>query len=88
MWAWGENPLRTAEEHELAQAAHAAFDPLWKTGLMSRSEAYRRLAAQLGIKPKNTHMKTMSVDLLRKIPLAVSRIRMQHNGDDNVIESF
>lgn len=37
-------------------AAHDAFDALWKSGQMSRSEAYRWLAEQLGVSREDCHM--------------------------------
>jgi len=36
--------------------AHAAFDPLWKTGAMKRIEAYGWLAAALGIQEAHCHI--------------------------------
>lgn len=44
-------PLRDARI-----AAHAAFDPLWQSGRMKRSAAYRWLAETLGIEPTETHI--------------------------------
>jgi hypothetical protein len=38
------------------QKAHAAFDPLWKSGKMSRTQAYQWLAGQLGISVANCHI--------------------------------
>lgn len=39
--------------------AHRAFDPIWQSGAMSRSDAYRWLAAQLGIPFNDCHMVKM-----------------------------
>ena len=36
--------------------AHYAFDPLWKSGEMSRNAAYRWLAGELGITRDECHM--------------------------------
>lgn len=36
--------------------AHAAFDPIWKEGLMKRGDAYAWLADQLGIERKDCHI--------------------------------
>ena len=41
--------LANAELRAAKQAAHAAFDPLWKSGDMTRSEAYRWLGGMMGI---------------------------------------
>lgn len=43
----------------LAQArvqAHAAFDPKWQSGKMTRSEAYAWLANKLNIPKEDCHM--------------------------------
>ncbi len=37
-------------------AAHAAFDPLWKSGAMRRKQAYTWLAGKLGIAVENCHI--------------------------------
>lgn len=38
------------------QAAHRAFDPLWQSGKMSRSDAYTELARRMGIPKEQAHM--------------------------------
>jgi hypothetical protein len=48
-----KNPLGTLANKELRtirMKAHAAFDPLWKTGRMKRWEAYKWLAEKMGVK--------------------------------------
>lgn len=45
-------PLGTPAGRELREArqrAHAAFDPLWKSGKMKRANAYKWLAKKLGV---------------------------------------
>lgn len=37
-------------------AAHAVFDPLWKSGQMRRPEAYEWLAGALGLAVEDTHI--------------------------------
>lgn len=37
-------------------AAHAAFDPLWQSGRMTRTKAYSELARRLGIPKHLAHM--------------------------------
>lgn len=59
LWSWGDAPLVDAETHKARQAAHNAFDPIWKKNHMSRSHAYQWLADCLGIPKKECHMKTM-----------------------------
>lgn len=41
---------------QLKIAAHAAFDKIWKTHLLSRKEAYWWLSIQLGISKDFTHI--------------------------------
>lgn len=48
--------LANAELRRAKMAAHAAFDPLWKSGRMSRSEAYAWLADRLGIEADVCHI--------------------------------
>lgn len=47
--------------------AHAAFDPLWKSGAMSRSQAYKWLAMQMGLRPDDCHMEKFTVEQCRKV---------------------
>ena len=37
-------------------AAHEVFDTIWKSGILTRTEAYKKLAAYLGITIKATHI--------------------------------
>jgi hypothetical protein len=48
--------LANAELRRAKSAAHAAFDPLWKSGRMSRREAYGWLASKLGIHADQCHI--------------------------------
>lgn len=47
--------------------AHAAFDPLWQSGQMTRSEAYRWLADELGVPKRLCHMKHFDDAICRKV---------------------
>lgn len=52
-------PLGTMADRELRNArmdAHAAFDPLWKDGRMTREGAYDWLAWSLGIERDQCHI--------------------------------
>ena len=48
--------LANAELRKAKMAAHAAFDPLWKSGAMTRQQAYKWLAEGLGINAANCHI--------------------------------
>lgn len=52
------NPLGTladAETRRLREQCHAAFDPLWRRGAMTRKEAYGRLAKAMLISIRDCH---------------------------------
>lgn len=48
--------LANAELRRFKSKCHAAFDPIWSGGDMSRSEAYRRLAKVIGIPTRECHI--------------------------------
>lgn len=60
--------LANAETRQLKQAAHAAFDPLWKSGSMSRTKAYAWLRDATGLSERECHIGWMSDDDLRRVP--------------------
>lgn len=56
------------ETRKARSAAHAAFDPLWKNGgPMSRHQAYKWLAQQLGIDPAFCHIGMMTAERARRV---------------------
>lgn len=48
--------LANARLRKAKQKAHAAFDPIWKSGKKSRKEAYQWLGEKLGINKENCHI--------------------------------
>lgn len=55
----GTRPLGRLANESLRRAkarAHAAFDPIWESGKLTRSQAYAWLADALGLAPSETHM--------------------------------
>lgn len=48
-------------------AAHNAFDPLWKSGTMSRRAAYDWLAIQLHLPVSACHMVLFDVDMCQRV---------------------
>ena len=56
-----------AEGRKARMAAHDAFDPLWRSGRMSRSEAYKWLAEQLGQPASKTHISWMTAEQARQV---------------------
>ena len=61
MVAWGYSDGRTSvpadtQTRAERQAAHAIFDRIWQTGVMSRTQAYRKLSQFLNKKKRITHI--------------------------------
>lgn len=63
--------LANAALRRARQRAHAAFDPLWKSGGMRRREAYQWLASALGIAFENCHIGMFDVDACEAVVAAV-----------------
>lgn len=59
--------LANAELRRAKMAAHAAFDPLWKEGGMSRKEAYAWLSQALNIPPDDCHMGMFDVNTCQRV---------------------
>lgn len=57
--------LANASLRKLKSAAHAAFDPIWKTGKMRRGQAYAWLTRQLEM--KSVHIGEADEELCKKI---------------------
>jgi len=73
---WGSRPPRGKRRlsaqpgSDLARArcqAHAAFDPKWKDGGMTRTEAYTWLAKELGIRQEACHMLNFNIEMCNKV---------------------
>ncbi len=71
-----EKPLGRLANKELRDAkmaAHAAFDPIWRTPSISRTPrqmrhvAYRWLADRLGINPKQCHIGWFDAEMCRRV---------------------
>lgn len=74
----GDEPLGTPagpDTRRARSAAHAAFDPLWRDGTMTRGEAYAWLASELGIDRKRCHVGMMSAVDARRVVAAVRAYR-------------
>lgn len=65
-----KKPLGRLANAQLRQAkmdAHRAFDPIWKEGNTSRSEAYTWLAGKLGIPEEECHIGMFDVHRCRQV---------------------
>ena len=79
LWAWGDNPLADRETHEARRRAHEAFDPLWKSGRMSRTKAYTQLAKAMGLSPSDCHMKQMTAEQAKRVPAIAQQLLTERN---------
>lgn len=80
-----EIPLgRLANERlrTLKMEAHKQFDPIWKSGLMSRKEAYRWLADMLGIPTDECHIGMFDIKMCQKV------IHLCKKQDNQVINEY
>lgn len=67
---WARKQLAAPPGSELAKAriaAHAAFDPLWKSGHFDRGVAYEWLASELGLPVAQTHMVLFDVATCQRV---------------------
>lgn len=83
LWSWDRAPLVDADTHQARKTAHQAFDQIWKSGAMTRSAAYRALAAEMGIPPSECHIKLMTASQCGSVILAAKVIkeRIQQNEE-------
>jgi hypothetical protein len=69
--------LANAELRAAKSAAHAAFDPLWKSHGnkgAARARAYRWLAQEMKMRPENCHIGMFDLDQCRAVvALVVAR---------------
>lgn len=66
----GYKPLGRMANPELRkakQAAHAVFDPIWRSRVKSRSGAYQWLAQQLGIRWEDCHIGEFDVEMCHRV---------------------
>lgn len=59
--------LANAELRDWKKKAHAAFDPIWKSNLMSREKAYDWLSEQLKVPRHYTHIGFFGVETCKKL---------------------
>lgn len=59
--------VANAATRKLKVAAHAAFDPMWKSGRITRKQAYAWLREQTGLSERDCHMGWMSDEDLKRV---------------------
>ena len=69
------------ETRKARSAAHAAFDPLWRSKKMSRASAYAWLSEATGIPRERCHMGMMTADEARKVVAAVETLSARQTTD-------
>lgn len=69
--------LANAELRRWRNAAHTAFDPLWRSRRMRRREAYGWLAKRLGVSVDNCHIGEFDVDGCKAV---IAAMKEQSNG--------
>ncbi len=57
--SWGGKPLETPETLTARKRAHQAFDPFWQNKIMSRNQAYRKLAYAMALTRRECHIGLM-----------------------------
>ena len=67
LWSWKGAPLVDRETHITRMTAHKHFDVLWKSGILTRSEAYEWLSRSLNIPKEECHMKIMQYNMAKKV---------------------
>lgn len=72
--SWDRHPLVSEETHANRKAAHAAFDRLWKGGLVKRGRAYKLLADAMSLSTKDCHIKFMDAETAGRVPLIAMTI--------------
>jgi len=58
--------------------AHAAFDPLWQSGAMSRNAAYRWLSSELGMSRDACHMSQFDAAMCKRVVEACRKRKEIH----------
>lgn len=59
--------LANKELRRAKSAAHAAFDPLWKGGSMSRHDAYHWLSSKMGLSFSECHIGMFDTDQCKAV---------------------
>lgn len=65
-----DKPLGRLANSELRiakQLAHSSFDPMWRNGKQSRSNAYSWLAEKLSIEKKECHIGMFDIEMCNKV---------------------
>ncbi len=67
------------ETRRARSAAHAAFDPLWRSGQMRRKAAYAWLSQALGVERNDCHIGMMDQDTAKRVVQLVTYRKEAHD---------
>lgn len=79
--SWALKPLVSPETMQARQMAHATFDPIWKSGKLSRGEAYRRLALAMGMSSTECHISIMGETQAKRVVEVVRSGALRENEE-------
>lgn len=68
LWSWGGKALVDRRTHDARKRAHAALDPVWQVGVLSRAQVYARLAEKMGLSGEECHMSRMTAVQAESVP--------------------
>lgn len=74
----GKTPLGRLANATLRAAkgrAHAAFDPIWKSRRMSRTDAYAWLSKALGLPARETHIGMFDVAMCNRVVAIMEQLK-------------
>src|SRR5690606_34253549 len=74
--SWGGKPMVDDRTIQARRGAHDAFDPIWRSGLITRKEAYKLLAKEMGLTLDACHMSLMDFATANKVPRVAGKIIM------------
>lgn len=69
--SWGGKPLVDQRTINARKAAHLIFDAVWRSRKIERGQAYKRLAAHMGLSLEQCHMAAMDAETAERVPAAV-----------------
>ena len=76
-------PLGTLANKSLREArrkAHESFDQLWKTGIMSRKEAYRWLSQAMSLSKTESHIALFNIEQCNNL---IEKVQQNIKGAEN-----
>jgi len=83
---WGGKTSTPADQEtcDARIAAHAAFDPLWKSKVMKRGTAYKRLSIFLDLHQNDTHIGMFDEQQCKRVLEFVEQIKEE--GDTHEVQ--